>query len=90
MVLTQLQQEIYQLFESYKNTSISLSYYEQRGLKLADLLEQTAVKSYAEGEIGYLEFMDGLEQSSQIRQNYLVTLNNVNQIILRINYLMGN
>jgi cobalt-zinc-cadmium resistance protein CzcA len=90
LVLTQLQQEIYQLFESYKNTSISLSYYEQRGLKLADLLEQTAVKSYAEGEIGYLEFMDGMEQSSQIRQNYLVTLNNVNQIILRINYLMGN
>ncbi|MBI3133622.1 MAG: CusA/CzcA family heavy metal efflux RND transporter [Bacteroidetes bacterium] len=90
LVLTQLQREIYQLFESYKNARISLDYYENQGLKLAELLNHTAQENYARGEIEYFEFIDGLERSNQIRQNYLLTLNTANQIILRINYLMGN
>jgi len=90
LIQTQILHEIYQLLESYKTLKFSLGYYEEKGLKLADLLELTAVESYARGEIGYIEFIDGLERSNQIRQNYMLSKNNANQIILRINYLIGN
>jgi len=71
LIQTQILHEIYQLLESYKTLKFSLGYYEEKGLKLADLLELTAVESYARGEIGYIEFIDGLERSNQIRQNYM-------------------
>lgn len=89
LVLTQLQQELFQLMQAYQHAAVTLEYYESRGLALAELLKKTATESYQLGEAGYVEFIDGLERSSQIKRDYLLTLNNLNQTILRINYLIG-
>lgn len=75
-----------QELEKYKT---SLVYYETKGLQLADKLFESSNKAYREGEIGYVEYITNLEQSVQIKRDYLEKLNLYNQTINEINYLTG-
>lgn len=84
-----LQKELLELFSQYNQYSLTLTYYENEGLSLADVILSTATESYQTGDADYLEWISAVENSMQIRQNYLHTLNSCNQISLRINYLTG-
>lgn len=90
VIMMQLKQEFFKLVDAYQNYTFSLLYYQEKGLNLAKLIEETSQISYQSGEIGYIEFIEGIEQANQIIQNYFLTINNVNQVVLRINYLIGN
>ena len=68
----------------------SLSYYESKGLELADKLQSSTTKAYKEGEIGYIEYISTLEQALKIKQKYLENLNLYNQKVNEINFLNGN
>lgn len=65
----------------------ALEYYKNQGLQMADDLERVAQRSYQEGETGYLQYIQGLEQSMNIRMSYLESLNQYNQIIIELEYL---
>jgi len=41
------------------------------------------------GEIGYVEYIQNLTQSVNIKTQYLQSLNELNQTIININYLTG-
>ncbi|AUD01527.1 CusA/CzcA family heavy metal efflux RND transporter [Spirosoma pollinicola] len=85
--LSQQVTQAVQQYEAYRN---ALTYYEQNGLNQASLIQNNARRAFSSGDIGYVEFSLALQQALTIRSNYLDLLNQYNQSVLYINYLMGN
>ncbi len=46
-------------------------------------------KAYAEGEISYLEYLDGLEQVVKVKQQYLTALYKFNVLRIELDYWLG-
>lgn len=68
----------------------SLAYYTSTALPQAALLEKTALKSYQQGEIEYVEMLQNTQQAWQIRENYIQEVNAYNQAIITRQTLIGN
>jgi cobalt-zinc-cadmium resistance protein CzcA len=68
----------------------SLKYYEETGLAQAAWLEKTALKSYQQGEIEYVEMLANTQQAWQIREQYLQEVLAYNQSIIQIETILGN
>ena len=64
-----------------------ISYYESQGLDMARELIEIAESSYREGETGYLQYLQSIEQSIRIRISYLENLNQYNQAAFELKYL---
>lgn len=54
--------------------------------------EQSTInlEAYREGEVGYLEYLDGLEQVIQVKQQYLNALYQYNALRVELEYWLGN
>jgi cobalt-zinc-cadmium resistance protein CzcA len=68
----------------------SLKYYQETGLAQAAWLEKTALKSYQQGEIEYVEMLANTQQAWQIREQYLQEVLAYNQSIIQIETILGN
>ncbi len=77
----------YQQYLKYKN---SMEYYETNALPTAKVIQQNALRNYQSGNIGYVEFSQGINRAITIEQGYLDILNQYNQSIIYIEYLIGN
>ncbi len=84
-----LQQQLAQAVGQYEQYRSALTYYEQNGLAQARLILNNARKAFGGGDIGYVEFSLALQQSLTIRTSYLDLLNQYNQSVLYIEYLLG-
>ncbi|MFY0625434.1 MAG: CusA/CzcA family heavy metal efflux RND transporter [Reichenbachiella sp.] len=67
----------------------SLNYYQDKALPQAELIIQNAQKSFENGAIDYVEYFQNLNQGLQLKFNYLNTLNDYNQAIIDLEYLIG-
>lgn len=85
-----LNQQLQQAVGQYDQYRIALAYYEQNGLAQAQLIQANARRSFRGGDIGYVEFSLALQQALTIRSSYLDLINQYNQSILYITYLLGN
>ena len=85
-----LSQQLKQAVGQYQQYQQALAYYETNGLAQADLIQTNARRAFSSGDIGYVEFSLALQQAFTIRSNYLDLLNQYNQSVLYINYLLGN
>lgn len=81
--------EYQQAINDYKKYFASLNYYETSGLKQAETIISTAARSYQAGEIGYIIYMQSLNQAFEIKMNYIETIKNYNQSIIQLTYLNG-
>ena len=79
---TQTMQE----FLKNKNT---LEYYENNGLPNANLIIKQAEKGFKSGEIGYVEYLQGLKSALSIKTNYLNSLNQYNLSVVTLEFLAG-
>lgn len=79
-----------QAFQTYLKFKTSLEYYEKNALPTADIIAQNALKNYQSGNMGYMEFSNGLNRALAIRTNYLTILQQYNQAIINIEFLIGN
>lgn len=68
----------------------SLAYYTTTALPQAALLEKTALKSYQQGEIEYVEMLQNTQQAWQIRESYIMEVNAYNQAIITRQTIIGN
>lgn len=84
-----LQQQLSQAISQYEQYRSALTYYEQNGLAQARLILDNARKAFSGGDIGYVEFSLAIQQSLTIRSSYLDLLNQYNQSVLYIEYLLG-
>jgi cobalt-zinc-cadmium resistance protein CzcA len=55
----------------------------------ADLILYQAKRGYQEGDTDYAEYLMATRSALQIKENYLETLNQLNQAIIRLEYLVG-
>lgn len=78
-----------QLAQQYKQAQTSFEYYQQQGLQQADVQLKTAEKAYRAGEIGYVEYLQGITQAINIKEQYLVAFNRLNQIIIQLQFISG-
>jgi cobalt-zinc-cadmium resistance protein CzcA len=78
-----------QTVRQYLRLQQSVHYYETAGLKLADELLKVSRLSYEKGEMGYVEYVRNISQSLDTKLQYLETLNQYNQAVIRLNYLKG-
>ena len=75
--------------EGIRKYQNSLQYYRQKGIPQADLILEQGQKSYRNGAIGYLEYFQSLKQALDLKMNFLQTLNDYNQALIQLEYLMG-
>jgi cobalt-zinc-cadmium resistance protein CzcA len=84
-----IQQQLSQAAAQYEQYRSALTYYEQNGLSQARLILDNARKAFSGGDIGYVEFSLAIQQSLTIRSSYLDLLNQYNQSVLYLEYLLG-
>ena len=75
--------------QDFKKYNQSLQYYQQTGLFMADKILSSAQTAYTQGEINYVEYVQSIQQATFIKTDYLQTLNNFNQSVINLNYLIS-
>ena len=84
-----LQNELLNAFLMYNQQLLQYNYYKSFALPNAQLIINTSKLSFKSGDIGYIEYLQALQTASDIRLNYLETVNQINQTIININYLIS-
>ncbi|HEY1056096.1 MAG TPA: TolC family protein, partial [Emticicia sp.] len=87
---TQLITQLLQQMEEQRVNQSLLNYYTQTALPNAEIIVRSARKAFENGEIGYVEYLQGLETALSVQQNYLKAINQFNQNNINIQYLLNN
>ncbi len=77
-----------QLDEIEKLTGL-ITFYETVGIRQADEILKTADNSYKTGQIGYVEYSQNISQAISIKSKYIDTLNQYNQAVITMSYIIG-
>ncbi len=85
----ELEGQLQALIQQYQKFQNSLEYYKVNALPQADLILQQAQKGFESGDIGYVEYTQGLNRALSVRFNYLDILNQYNQTIIQIEFISG-
>ena len=85
----ELQRDVIKISQMLKHQVHILQKLEQSLIPL--VLEQTDLnfKAYREGEIGYLGYLDSLEQTIHVKQKYMIALYDFNLLRIELDYLLG-
>ena len=87
------QQEISTLFfqqnQLQQQNLQQVKYYQTEGLPMAESIINAAQRSYKAGDIGYIEYTQNLKDAIKIKTDYLTALNNYNQTVIQLNYLLN-
>ncbi|MDI1255066.1 MAG: CusA/CzcA family heavy metal efflux RND transporter [Flavobacterium sp.] len=78
-----------QQFQLQKQYSEQLNFYKTEGLPMAETIVNSAQRLYKSGDIGYIEYTQNLKDANKIKTDYLITMNNYNQTIINIQYLLN-
>ena len=83
----QLKKDYQNAFLQYQTNLHAVNYFENTGLKNANLIVTTANKQFINGDINYLDWVVLINQSIAIQSNYLDAIKMLNESIILINYL---
>lgn len=78
-----------QALKQFLAAKTNLEYYENSALSNADLIEKQSQTAYAKGEIGMSDYLLGLQQVISVRENYAMAMNDYNQTVIYLEYLVG-
>lgn len=78
-----------QSFQSFVKNKNSLDYYKNQALPNAALIRKQSQVAYEKGEISYGQYLLNAQHVLTINQNYRNTLNQYNQSIIYLEYLIG-
>jgi len=76
------------LRELDKNTA-TINYYETSALQNARLILSQSRKAFHAGEVSYIEYLQSLKISIGIKSSYLLAINQYNQSIVTLEFLLG-
>ena len=85
----QLQSQLQNAIKEYEQHLTQFNFYKTTALQNADTMIQTATLAYRSGDIGYMEYLQALQTATDIELNYLSAVNDVNQSVVKINYLLN-
>lgn len=89
-VMLMLSQEYYQTVQELNKNRNSLEFLKTSALVTADLISEQSRKSFESGELDYATLLANLRQALSIREQYLLSLYEYNQSIIKLQYLNGN
>lgn len=78
------------LIQEYLKFKTTLEYYENSALPTANLILTNAQKSFVNGEIGYVEYFQALKSGVAVKTAYLDALNQYNQAVVLVEFVLGN
>ncbi len=78
-----------QTLEQYSQRLYEYQAYQGSILENAKALVNTSRVAYNAGEINYIEYIQALQNASDIQLNYLKLINELNQLVIQINYLLN-
>jgi len=85
----QLQSRFQQEMEQLTTYAEVLTYYKTTALPNAETIAKNAGKAYHNGDISYVEYVQVLETSLDIRTNYIEAVNNYNTSVINLQYLVN-
>lgn len=88
VVENQTKSELQSLFTALQRDLKNIETYRESGLPQSDVLFRTAQRGFEEGEIGYIEYVQGLNRALTIQVTYLNFLNQYNQTLINIEQLI--
>jgi cobalt-zinc-cadmium resistance protein CzcA len=86
---TDLQGQYKLAYQDLQKNSRSIDYYKKSALPNVNLILKQSQIAFQNGEIGYVEYLQALRTYSEIRFNYLQAINQYNQSVYTLQYLMG-
>jgi len=86
---TVLNGEYERVMQDYLKYKSTVAYYEDKALPQAELILSNSKKSFENDAIGYVEYIQGLNTGIEIKSSYLNLINQYNQSIIAIEYLIG-
>lgn len=84
-----IQGEYSEAVQEYLKNTNTLEYYEKSALPNTDLIIKQADNGFKNGEIGYVEYLQAIKSALMIKTNYLQSLNQYNQSVVALDYLLG-
>jgi heavy metal efflux system protein len=87
--LKTLKTEVNTAFRNYETLTQNISFFELKALPNAVIITETVGKQYSNGEINYLEWVILMNNVIAIQNNYLDMVNDWNQTIIQLEYLMN-
>ena len=81
--------EVATTVQLYQKNRQALAYYRESALPQAALIREQVTKSYRAGEISYVELLQNLRTVSEIQTGYLAALNEINQTLINLDFLLG-
>ncbi|MBK8383349.1 MAG: TolC family protein [Ignavibacteria bacterium] len=82
-----LENEINKTFEEYENSLRQMKFFNEQAMKEADEILRQSKKSYDEGVIGYVEYLNALNLTYDTKTLYLNSIYNYNQSIINMEKL---
>ena len=84
-----LQSQLQNALLQYNQHLTQYNFYNTSALQNADAIINTATLSYRSGDIGYMEFLQALQTASEIQLSYLQSINEINQSVIQINFIIS-
>ncbi|TLV02453.1 CusA/CzcA family heavy metal efflux RND transporter [Dyadobacter luticola] len=88
--LQTLQSEYLSAWAAYRKLMTTVRYYENTGLRNADLITTTANEQLAGGSINYLQWAQLINHATSIRSRYLDEVMNLNSKAIELDYYLQN
>lgn len=84
-----MQAQLQSAFQQYSQAMLQFNYYKSTALLNSGTIINTAKTAFTSGEIGYIEYLQALQTSTEIQLGFLQAVNQVNQSVININYLIN-
>jgi len=88
VIENQTKSQLQSLITALQKDLRNIEYYRNSGLPQSEILFRTAQRGFEEGEIGYIEYVQGLNRALTIQVTYLNFLNQYNQTLINIEQLI--
>lgn len=84
-----LQNQLKNAFQQYHQNISKFHYYQSTALPNVEIIINTAKIGYKSGDIGYIEYLQALQTATDVQLNYLQSIQQINQSIININFLIN-
>jgi cobalt-zinc-cadmium resistance protein CzcA len=84
-----LQTQLQNAFQQYNQNLSQYNYFNSTALLNAETITSTATLGFSSGEIGYIEYLQALQTATDVQLSYLQSVNQLNQSIININFLIN-
>jgi cobalt-zinc-cadmium resistance protein CzcA len=84
-----LQTHLQNAFQQYNQYLSQYNYFITIALPNVETIISTATLGFNSGDIGYIEYLSALQTATDIQLTYLQTVNQLNQAVVNINFLIS-